>query len=502
MDLSPKNIKRKFTDLWRTPDNIGRGLVRGAVLIFMARGAIKIVQLVRTVILARLLFPNDIGLFALASLAMNTTGVFLLNPGFSSAIVQEKGDIKKYLDSAWTVNLIRNIFLAIILFFLVAPLAGDFFHNSTVIPLTKVLALAFIIDGLHSISISLLQREFQFNKLFFYDVLSVIIEVVAVTVSAFILKNAWALVIGALVGKVAYLIFSYLLSSWRPHLTLDLSGAKHLFRFGKWIGLAGIITFLVSQGDRLVIGRLLEVSELGFYQFAFALGTLPAIEIGRSLGKILLPLYSKLQSDIKLLRKAFLKILRVVFSIIIPALVGIFILANEIVRFVYGTRWLPMVPILYVIIIYSLVKSFELMTNPLFLGIGRPRIQTLVLAIQSVAMFLVVIPLTKSFGAVGTAWAVLMGLVIAQLVWLFKLKKAIRLGLKTIIKTLSLPILASLVMLILIVLVKGVLPLENVFLLLAYVVGGAAVYFASVFVLDRIFGRKFYQSLLWIKKNI
>lgn len=501
MDLSPKNLRVKFFNLWQTAETTGQQVVRGSILIFLERFLVKGLYFVRTVILARLLFPEDFGLFGLAVLAMSVVDL-LFQPGFGSAIVQEKGEVKKYLNSVWTVNILRNIGLAVILFFVGAPLAGQFFHNPAVVPFVRALAAIFLVAAFQNPAISLLQKEMKFNKKIFYDLGCVLGEVAVVIVAGFILRNAWALFFGSLANRTFDIILSYVFYPYWPKLSFDFSGARHLFKFGRWIWLTGIISFLATQGDRLFIGRLLEVKDLGFYQLAFALGTLPTIEVVRSLGNILFPLYAKIQSDIKLLRRAFVGVARIVFSIVIPALVGLFILANEIVGFVYGSRWLPMVPIVYVIILYSLVKAFEFIANPLFLGLGRPQVQTLVLAIQSLVMFSLIVPLARSLGVVGIAWAALAGLVAAQLVFLLKLKKRISLGFRTLIRVLSLPVLASLFMLGVLALVKKVLPIENIPLLLSYVFGGALVYFVAMLSLDYLWGRKFHKSLLWIKKNI
>ena len=485
--------------IWRTSGATGQQVVRGSALIFVERFIVKIVYFARTVILARLLFPADFGLFGMATLAMNIPGVFT-NPAFSSAIVQKKEVAEGELDSVWTIYLIRSFVLALILFF-GAPLAGIFFHNPAVVPLAKALSLMYLIMGFESLGATLLQKEMKFNKVFIYDVSGVVVEVAVTIVSAFVLRNAWALLLGAIAGRLVFTTVSYLVHPWRPRLNFHFADAGPLFRFGKWLGLGGILFFFASQGDNLMIGRLLDASALGFYSIAFSLGTLPAVEIARALGNVLFPLYSKLQEDLGRLKSAFFRTASMVFSLTIPAAAGLFVLAREIIAIVYGARWLPMAPVLYVIIFLGLAKSLDFLLNPLLLGTGRARTSTYIQTIQAVVMFVLIIPLARSFGIVGVAISVLAGELVSQLNLLYILRKQIGSVVRELVKVTALPIAASAIMMATIFLLKKILPADNALILALFVFSGAGIYFISLFALDRLFGRKFYRALVWIKQN-
>ena len=500
MDLSFSNIQRKFFGVWQSSEATGQQMVRGSFLIFFERFVIKILYFVRTVILARLLFPADFGLFGMATLAMNIPGVFT-NPAFSSAIVQKKEITKGELDGAWTIYFIRNFILAIVLFF-GAPLAGGFFHNSAVVPFVKALSLMYLIMGLESLGVTLLQKEMKFNKVFIYDMSAVVVEVAVTIIAAFILRNAWALLFGAVANRITMAAMSYILHPSRPKLNFRFADAKSLFHFGKWLGLGGILTFFVSQGDNLMIGRLLDASALGFYTVAFALGTLPAVEVARALGNVLFPLYSKIQDDKQLLNTSFIKISRLVFALIIPASFGLAVLAKEAVGFVYGERWLAMVPVLYVILVLALLKALDFLLNPLFVGIGRPKTTTVISFVQAIIMFSLIIPLTRKYGMVGTGLAVLASLFVAEFILLLKLRKAINLRFRALVKIAVLPLAGSLAMVAALHFSKNVIFPNTLPIFISYIAAGAIIYFTVLFFLDQIFGKRFYESLIWIKKNL
>jgi len=505
MDLSLGNISKKFFGAWQGSEQTGKQVVRGGFIIFFERFIIKILYFIRTVILARLLFPNDFGLFGLATLIMTIPETFLQH-GMTAAIVQRQSgneqDNKECLDSVWTINWVKNIFLAAFLFFVAAPFGASFFHNSDVLLFARALAIIYLFTSLESLGVILLQKEMKFNRQFFYDISGVIAEVVVGISAAFIFKNAWALMAGMAANRATYMVVSYLVHPYRPSLNFNWNKLKELFHFGKWIGFGGIVTFFVSQGDNLVVGKMLDVSSLGIYQIAFALATLPAVELARSLNSILFPLYAKIQSDKLLLNVSFIKIARLVFALIIPASFGLVVLAKEIVFFIYGERWLAMVPILCVVVLYAFFKALDYLINPLFAGIGKPQTTVLISIFQAAVMFLLVVPLVKIFGALGAALATTGGICLAELILLLRLKKEINLSFLAMAKVIILPVLGSLIMSGLIFFAKQSLPADNLLLFISYIILGILIYAGAIFLLDKISGRRFYESFLWIKKNV
>lgn len=490
----------KFFSIWEDTEIFGQRIIRAGIISFLERVIIKSLSIVRTIIIARLLFPNDIGLFGLASLVLTTVEVFF-QTGFNAAIIQSQDDVEKHLDSVWTVNVIRGLSLFTLVYF-VAPFAAIFFNNVQAIVYIRVLAALFLIQGFENIGILLYHKELRFHKQFLYDVLGPVIQIVVVIIAASILHNTWALIIGALIGRASFLVLSYIYHPFRPRFRFDLTGARHLFKFGKWIALTGILSYFVGQGDSLTIGRLLTPSDLAYYSMAFALGTLPATEVVNAMGDIFFPLYANIKNDLERLKSAFLRISRVIYSLMIPACVGILVLSRPIVHFVYGERWLPMVPILTVVVFYGLIRSFEYLANPLLQGIGKPHTTLINLLLQALVMFSIIVPLTIRYGAVGTAWAMLIGLLVAVIFLMQKVKAEVHFGFTTLIATSWVPVLASLVMAGVLILVQRLIPIGNIFIVFVYVAIGAVTYGGAVLILDRIFNAGIWESITWIRQNL
>ena len=231
-------------NLWHGQETVGKRLVSSSAIIFLEKLVIKGIQFVRTVVVARILFPDDLGLFAMASLALGITNVFFTT-GFASALIYEK-DAEKYLDSAWTVNVIRGILLSILLFFVVAPLAGIFFKNPAAVPFARALAVVCFIGGFENVALVFFQKELQFIRLFLFDVASVVVQVIVTIVSVVLLRSAWALVFGVIAAHLTNLIVSYMVHPFRPRFTLDMAGARRLFKFGKWVSVTALLGFFIN----------------------------------------------------------------------------------------------------------------------------------------------------------------------------------------------------------------------------------------------------------------
>ncbi len=490
----------KFIRVWQSSDKIGHQIVRSGTILFLGRIVLRAIQFGKTVIVARLLFPEDFGLFGLATISLGLIDVFL-QTGFNSALIKEKGDVTKYLDSVWSFGVLRNFVLAFVIYF-TAPLFASFFNNDLVIPLIQALSVVVFINGFESPGIVLLQKELRFNKKFWFDISIVVVEVTTTIIAAFVLRSVWALVIGTFANKIAGNIFSYVYHSYRPKFRIDSSDIKVLFSYGKWVSLTAIVGYFVTQGDNLVIGKMLAPHELGYYQLAFALGLLPAVEVGRVLGTLLFPMFSKIQDDPEFLRRSFIKTGRLIFAAAIPASFGLLCLSHEIVEGFYGEKWIPMIPALIVVSLYGLVKTFEYMVTPYFQGIGKANVPAMSSVIQLSIMAISIVPLTSRFGIKGAAAAVLFGAVASQIFLFFRVRKSLNLGISGITEIFSVPVLASGLMYLALFATKEFLGNQGLWLTVVLIVYGAFLYIGFLFILDRLLGRKIYDSLSWIFKRI
>jgi O-antigen/teichoic acid export membrane protein len=343
----------------------------------------------------------------IALLTMATLETFS-QTGFQQALIQKKENIKSYLDSVWTVLILRGFILFAILY-LIAPCAALFFDVPEAKQIIRVIGFSVLLQAFTNIGVIYFQKELEFNKQFLYQLSGTLADFIVAVSAVLILRNVWALVFGLLAGNAARLIVSYLIHSYRPHLSLDLGKAKELFGFGKWILGTSIITFLFNQGDDAFLGKVLGVTALGFYQMAYQIGQVPATEFAKVISKVTLPAYSKLQDNLPKLRKGYLKTLNITVVFMIPLSGGIFMLAPEFTTIFLGGKWMPMIPALRILIIAGIIRALVTTGGALFQGKGAPNIDFKMNLVRLFVMLIIIYPLTLFFDMCGVALAVALG---------------------------------------------------------------------------------------------
>ena len=243
------NVLNKYNviDFLKSTDgSLYQKTIRGGFWIFFLRAVSRLLNLAKLIILARLLSPDDFGLFGIALLSLSVLETFS-QTGFKNALIQKKGDISSYLDSVWTAGVIRGIAIAIILFF-ISPYVAIFFDVSEVVPILRTIGLAVIIQGLTNIAVIYFQKELEFKKYFQYQFLGSLSNTIVTISAAIIFQSVWALVAGLLAGSIVRLLMSYKIDSYRPKIRIDFRKLKELWGFGKWVMGSSMLVFLFLMG--------------------------------------------------------------------------------------------------------------------------------------------------------------------------------------------------------------------------------------------------------------
>jgi len=406
--------------------------------------------------------------------------------GLDHALVQKKGKIEDYLDTAWAVQLIRGALLGLVLF-LAAPLVGLFFKNAMVIPLIRTISLVPVINGFSNIGILYFKKELRFNRVFIYSSVVIITESVVSISFAIILRSLWALVLGSLAGALTALYLSYVFSLYRPKFAIDTQKLKELFRFGRWIMGSGILTFIILHGDDIFVGKFLGVAALGLYQVAYRISNMPFSEVTRVISNVTFPAYSKLQDNISRLREGFLKVLQITALVVFPMSTLIFILAHDFTRIFLGERWLPAALVMQVLSIWGLVRSLKASGGPIFRATGRPEVVTKLQFARLILLLGLLYPLTRRFGIIGTAWAVTITALLVEPVVYLMIIKTVRCRPILFIKAISIPTCATVLMGLAMYLVQTCVVKETTVPLFMLIIGtGILVYICSVGILDRL----------------
>jgi len=407
-----KNVVKKMT----TPgESLSEKAVKGGFWVFSLRITDRIFQLTRTIILARLLSPNDFGVFGIALLVLSILDSFS-QAGFQQALIQKKGETRSYLDTAWTVGLIRGFIIAGVVFFLAKP-AAIFFEAPAAENILRIIGISIILQSLNNIAVLYFQKELQFHKFFKYQFLGTIADVTVAITSAFLLKSVWALVFGLLAGNLVRCIMSYVIEPYRPRFRFNRAQAKELFGFGRWILGSSILVFIGAHIDDIFVGRLLGAAALGFYQMAYRISNMPATEITYMIASVAFPAYSKVQDRQVRLQQAYFRIMRLTVAISIPIAVGIVFLAPEFTNIFLGEKWMPMVPAMQLLAVAGLIKSIISTGSPLFTGSGHPNFEFYMQLIRGLIIIIAIYPLTIYMEISGAALCVILSIVGMLIIW-------------------------------------------------------------------------------------
>ena len=439
-------------------------VVHGGIWVFSLRLFTRGLAFVRTVILARLLAPEDFGLLGIAMLSLSTLETFS-QTGFQTALVQKRENVRSYLDTAWTVSAFRGIVLFAILL-VSAPLIAKFFNSPHSILVIRVIAFSSLLSGFRNVGVLHFQKELNFRKQFHIQFSTTIVDLAVAICLAFALRNVWALVWASLAASVVSLVLSYLLHPYRPRIKFEKAKIQELFGFGKWIVGSSILVFLITHGDDMFVAKVIGVTALGLYQMAFTLSNLPATEITHVLSQVTFPAYSKLQYNVSRLREAYLRVLQITTFVSAPLAGGIFILAHDFTQIFLGEKWMPIVPVMKVLAIAGLVRAIAASTGPIFHGLGKPKVETKWQTIRLIVLVVLIYPATSRFGIVGTSIAVLSSIFISTFGFCSEVIRIIGCSTKPFGKLIILPLLNATLMVLILLILDNHLHLTAIYKLL------------------------------------
>lgn len=263
----------------------------GSILSIIGFGGGQTMRLASNLILTRILSPDDFGLMTLVTGFLIGLTMFS-DMGLGPSIQQSKrGDDPAFLDTAWTLKIIRGGILLAVSTLIAWPLAL-FYQAPEFAHVFPVAAISLLIAGFNPTRIDTAARHMYLGRLTAIELTAQAINIGIVVLAAFWLQSVWALVIGNVAGAVVMLTLTWLfLPGHVDRFRLEPEARAELMHFGKWIFLSTICGFLLFQGDRLILGRVLTLEQLGIYNIGQFLGTVPMMLGGAIGGRLFIPMY-------------------------------------------------------------------------------------------------------------------------------------------------------------------------------------------------------------------
>jgi lipopolysaccharide exporter len=427
-------------------------IAAGAGWLYGHRWIERLLDFAAVVVLARMLSPDDFGLVAIAaSVIAIIEGLSML--GIDKALIRTRDDDRELYDSAWTLAVLRGLASALVMVAIASVL-----EDPRIAAVLWTLAWVPVLNGLANPRFVTFERDLVYSRLALLTLAARVLSVAATLAVAFATRSYWALVIGLLVNAGATCALSFVLRPYVPRPSF--ARVRTLFAFGGWLTLTGAVTALSMETDRIIVGRLLGITEAGLYDMTQRVGVLPTRELLSPLQRLLLPAFSQLLGDRPRFRGAVRESINVLASLSLPAAFGFALVAADFVPLTLGAQWTPIVPLLVVLVPYLGVRATLSMTLPCVLALGNTRL----LFGVSLAYALVHVPVfvagTILFGLRGAIWGIVLAGVVYTLLnaWMLWRLLAIRPG--EILAEVRRPLLASSLMCAAVMAVAGVTGVE------------------------------------------
>src|SRR5258705_1494039 len=234
---------------------------------------------VRSIVLARLLAPEDFGLFGMALTivaALNAVTTIGLDRGIVANKFDTRDELKAHLDTVWTAELIRSLVIALLVSASAFPMSR-FYGQAQLKVFIPILGLVSLVQGFRNIGLVLLRKEISFARIFWYELATNVTGIALTVALALVMRSVWALVIGLLLTAALGTVLSYSFHSYRPSLALDRIALRGVLSLGKFTLVIAVASYVSNMADNVMVGRLLGTSALGNYSLAFTISSAPII---------------------------------------------------------------------------------------------------------------------------------------------------------------------------------------------------------------------------------
>lgn len=378
----------------------------------LEKSSIQVVSFIVTIVLARLLLPEQYGIISLITIFIALANV-IIDGGLNMALIQKKESDDTDFSTVFLFSLTLSIALYVLLYF-IAPVIADFYRTDELVPVIRVLSLSLLFYVLNSIQCAYVAKKMMFRKLFFCNLL-------AVTLSGFCgiymaLKNfgVWALVAQNLTNICFSSLLLWVVVRWRPSLSFSIKRFSGLFSFGWKIFVSNLIITIFIKIRALIIGRLYQPATLAFYDKGNQFPSLLSDTVCGAIQSVLFPAFSEIQNDRLRVKSMMRRSINVTCLFMFPIMAGLIAIAKPLVIILLTEKWLPCVPFLQIICLSYFFRPITIANGQAITAMGYSNI-TLKLEIIRKTVDVIVLIVSCHLGVLAIAW----GVVIVNFICLF-----------------------------------------------------------------------------------
>ncbi|HSU05211.1 MAG TPA: lipopolysaccharide biosynthesis protein [Acetobacteraceae bacterium] len=421
---------------------LGRRMVISSIYMVGARLGMRLIGVVSTLVLVRILSPSDFGIVALAQ-AIYPIFDLLTATGFNMAIIRMRAPQAAHYDTAWTLGIFRGIFIALCLV-ATAGWQADFMHEPRIQPLMWVIAGNAFLNSLQNVRLIDYQRDMRFEMITLFMLWGKIQGFLIILVLAIFMQNYWILVLANTINKFITIPASYVVARHRPRFSL--AGWRDLLHFSKWLFLGNICLLTDLQLMNFVVGHYLGMADVGLYQVGKQIAALPITEIAAPIRGPVYSAFSKIYHNIDELRRSVISGFSVQLLIIVPLTIGVATTAPEITAVFLGPKWTAVIPLLPIIALYQMFDAAGHYTHTVMMALNRQKTYTITYYLSIAIRVPVTIWWMMEDGLRGAMLAMLVTALANSVLWNFQLRSMLHMRWRTALPVLWRPPVAAALM--------------------------------------------------------
>lgn len=380
---------------------------------FAERCGAQLVTFIVSIVLARILTPSDYGTIALVTVFTTILQVFI-DSGLSTALIQKKDADDLDFSSVFYFNFVICIILYLIMF-VSAPFIADFYKDSSLVSIVRVISLTLIISGVKGVQQSYVSRHMLFKRFFFSTLGGTIFSAVLGIIMAYAGFGVWAIVFQQLSNNAIDTLILWITVKWRPIKKFSWSRLKNLLSFG-WKMLASSLLDTVYNNLRnMIIGKLYTSADLAFYNQGDKFPKLIVTNINTSIDSVLLPTMSNEQDNHVRVKDMTRRAIKISTYIMAPLMIGLAFCAKPIVQIVLTDKWLPCVPYLQIFCISYLFWPIHTANLNAIKAMGRSDLFLKLEVIKKI-IGMILLLITMNISVMAMAYSLLISGLLSQVI--------------------------------------------------------------------------------------
>lgn len=435
-----------------------------------------IVSFIISIILARLLMPDDYGTIALILVFINLANV-IIDGGLNTALIQKKDADQTDFSTIFWFCLLVAVVLYTLLFFL-SPQIARFYDKEILIPVLRVLSIIIIFNSFNSIQRAFISRNMMFRKLFYINASSVVFSGVVGILMAYKGLGVWALVGQSLTSTLVCSIVMLFCVHWYPSIEFSVRRFRSLFDYGWKIFLTEFIIAVYENVRSLIIGKVYHPSALAFFDRGKALPSLVMSNVTTSINSVLLPAFSSEQDNRARIKQMMRRSVQISYFFVLPMLIGLMFASRNVVLVLLTEKWLPAVPFIQIFCIAFLLMPIQNVNMTAIKSLGYSGI-TLKLEIIKKIIEAIILVISFLINVYAVAWGIVLYNFICIFINLSPSKRLVDYGWIEQMKDI-LPTFSSALVMGVIVYAIGFIPFNSLITLFLQIIIGAVVYYSLV----------------------